>query len=119
MPPPFEHPRENMVKLYQVQVPTNPCACPGSVGLISGFSVPESAKAVVEYLGAVVQPVAHDSKALHNASAVAVHVGDITLIGYSRDNSESLLKALSELICGTLNRRAVYMTLLWRVNCQL
>ena len=36
-----------------------------------------------------------------------IAVGDISLIGYSRDNSESLLKALSELICGTLNRRAV------------
>ena len=50
--------------------------CPNSAGLISGFSVPESAKAVVEYLGTVVQPVAHDSKVLHNASAVAVHVGE-------------------------------------------
>lgn len=50
--------------------------CSNSAGLISGFSVPESAKAVVEYLGAVVQPVAHDSKVLHNASAVAVHVGE-------------------------------------------
>ena len=72
-----------MVKLYQVQVPTNPCACPSSAGLISGFSVPESAKAVVEYLSAVVQPVAHDSKVLHNASAVAVHVGE-QLIRYGR-----------------------------------
>ena len=53
-----------------------PDPCPNSVGLISGFSVPESAKAVVEYLGAVVQPVAHDSNVLHNASAVAVHVGE-------------------------------------------
>ena len=52
------------------------CACPNSAGLISGFSVPESAKAVVEYLSAVVQPVARDSKVLHNASAVAVHVGE-------------------------------------------
>lgn len=54
--------------------------CPS---LISCFSVSESAKSVVEYLSAVVQPVANDSKVLHNASAVAVHVGK-KLIRYGR-----------------------------------